>query len=134
MKLQKQTLFGGADAPPHERGNCFATCIASLIGFDVSDVPNFVANGGDWFADTINWLNDIGLGIISFNSDPSDIGHYKDAILIASGPGPRGHRHSVLWQGGKLFWDPHPSNSGLLRADEWEVLIVNDFIKWSYLK
>lgn len=39
MKRQRQTTFGGPDAPPAEVGNCFATCVASLFGIDVADVP-----------------------------------------------------------------------------------------------
>ena len=128
MRLQHQTTFGGVDAPLAERGNCYATCIASLLAVDVKDVPNFCARHESWYEDTNRWLASWGLAVLCFPFDPflTVPEQRQDIILIASGPGPRGHRHSVLWRGGRLFHDPHPSSLGLLSADEFDLLVVAD--------
>lgn len=130
MKLQHQTTFGGADAPPEEQGNCYATCIASLLGVDASRVPNFVTHGDDtYFEETSSWLAQRGLALMAFANNPvCDVPEWRDRVtMIASGPGPRGHEHAVLWRGGRLLHDPHPSGDGLVsEPDCFELLVVID--------
>jgi hypothetical protein len=139
MHYQKQTTFGGAESSPEERGNCFAACIASLIGVPLKKVPNFMAiyqpekgEADPWYDNVLEWLGRFGLVLMSYESDPfleaaaaSEM--HKRTIMVASGPGPRGHRHCVLWRYGKLHHDPHPSDDGLVGPpDLYEVLVVVD--------
>jgi len=117
MKLQRQTLFGGKE------GNCFAACVASLLGLDLSDVPNFCARQ-TWWVDLIDWVRPFGLRPLSFptrgRTDEWATWFAPDQVVIASGPAVRGFDHSTLYLDGKLFWDPHPSGDG--------ILLVNDVI------
>ena len=132
MRLQRQTTFGGPAAPVPERGNCGSTCIACILGLDTSEVPNFCGaedadDSGNWFTAAQRWLAPRGLALAEFNTNPGTWGEqYAPIVSIASGPGPRGHSHSVLWQHGKLLHDPHPSGDGLIEATSWCILIVVD--------
>jgi len=94
---------------------------------DVANVPNFCAiKDNSWFSQSQQWLAERGLMSMNFRFNPFEDPAYHHGISIAAGPGPRGHQHAVLWQGTKLFHDPHPSGAGLLKATEWEVLVVAD--------
>lgn len=42
-----QTKTGNGHAPPEERGDCFAACIASILGLPLDALPN--AHGEGWF-------------------------------------------------------------------------------------
>ena len=125
MKLQHQTTFGGANAPENEIGNCYATCIASILGLPVEFVPNFCAKE-DWYSISQKWLGERGLMSICFTFDPFESEAYSHGISIASGPAIRGHEHAVLWKNGKLFHDPHPSGAGLIKATNWEIFSILD--------
>lgn len=122
MKPQLQTTFGGEDAPDQEKGNCFATCVATVLGIDVAGVPNFCVKES-WWTDTQGWLGERGLALIS-----CEVRDWAPAaaLSIASGPGPRGHRHCVVYDGNGLVHDPHPSGGGLLKVDAHEFFIVVD--------
>lgn len=39
MKPVMQTKRGGSGAPPEERGDCLAACLASLLEVPIEDVP-----------------------------------------------------------------------------------------------
>jgi hypothetical protein len=129
MKPQHQTTFGGPDAPPEERGNCFAVAIASLLGVDAAHVPNFI-RADDYIEETAAWMAERGLAIIGFETNPvAFVPQWRDRVTtIASGRSPRGDwEHAVLWRGGKLLHDPHPSGDGIVGAPTYyEVLVVID--------
>ena len=125
--FQKQTKFGGADSPKEEIGNCFSTCIASLFGLPTTEVPNF-CDTKRWRERVDKWLEERGFVIVTYNEDPfkSAPELHSSVPMIASGMGPRGHRHSVLWQKGKLLWDPHPSGEGLIGyPEELEIIVFS---------
>jgi hypothetical protein len=129
MKFHTQTKFGGKDHPEEERGDCFTACIASLVGVELSEIPNFCAYDDEWPSNCKEWLFERGIVRVVFSSYPiaeSVAEEYKELVLIASGPGPRGHRHAVLWKNNDLLWDPHPSRDGLLKAEEFDMLVVFD--------
>lgn len=115
-----QTIL--AEDPSGERGNCFATCIASILEAPLAEVPNF-CNSDLWRWDLNRWLAPRGLTYV----DVSLPGDARDELVefwgyhVISGDGPRGHRHSVVGLKGEIVWDPHPSRAGLLgKPDDWE--------------
>lgn len=132
LRCQLQTTFGGVDAPDAEKGNCFSAALASLLAVPLSTVPNFMTAGpgGEWYVAANEWLLARGLVLCCFECDPFGAlpeRAYRNAPLIASGMGPRGHRHSVLWLAGELLHDPHPSGAGLVgEPDVYDVLAVVD--------
>lgn len=126
MKLQKQTIFG----KPY--GNCFATCVACIFGLDVSEVPNFCApengEGGAWFEVVESWCRARGWLPLNF---PSQGGHMPGwvppgCVTIASGPAARGLDHATVYRGSELLWDPHPSDAGLERIDDFILFVALD--------
>lgn len=125
---RKQTVVG-------EGGNCWSTCIANILGLRPDAVPNFcVLHPNDWLNKANCWLIERhGLLLMHYRGenplDPDPM--FKQAtLLIASGMGPRGHRHSVLWRDGAMVHDPHPSGDGLVGPpDEWEILLAADLSK-----
>lgn len=137
MKFQDQTTFGGPMSVPEELGNCYATCIASILGVRLDTMPNFCAlEGGHWMTETNKWLSAHGIVCSTWNSDPfGPHPEYTEAITIASGKSPRGPwNHSVVWKNKKVLWDPHPSRAGLEgEPTEWDVLLIADASKLRYL-
>lgn len=123
-----QTIL--ADDPSGECGNCFATCIASILEVPLDDVPNF-CRWDDWLERTCQWLAPRGF----FYLDVTLPGDARDELVrfwgyhVIAGDGPRGHRHAVVGLKGEIVWDPHPSRAGLLgEPHDWEYgLLVKTF-------
>jgi hypothetical protein len=117
LSHQKQTIFGNG------KGNCFAACIASLIGTPLAEVPNFCLSES-WLGDSIDWLRERGWGATFIyhqkpdHNAPVDCLLWSSLPLIATGRSPRGEwNHCVVVDSaGKLVHDPHPDNTGILTA------------------
>lgn len=113
-------------------GNCFSACIASILEMRITDVPTFVVEK-DWWRATNAWLAGRGLTFVDFKYD--DIGNvcgplFNEVFCILSGPSPRDKtkQHSVVgvierdpgserMVRGRMIFDPHPSNDGILSVD-----------------
>ena len=98
MKLVTQTKLG-------DKGNCFQACLASILELDIDSIPVWEANC--WQEQVENWLEQFGIRMVVLN------GPLDGAIGIATGEGPRGRRHAVVWYKGCIIWDPYPSRAGL---------------------
>lgn len=121
MKRHHQTLFG------EKVGNCFATCIACLLDLDVDAVPNFCASPSRWWDDARRWLGDRGITPVMIEPpDGLDLDEFlPETLFIASGRSPRGdYMHSVIYRGGSLLHDPHPSGDGLLGHPQDVIFLV----------
>lgn len=95
-------------------GNCFAACVASLLDLPLWMVPPFedmFGRGGSvWRVRADEWLERMfKLEIEDALPDAADLPEF----YIANGPSSRGVMHSVIYSGGNLVHDPHPSNEGL---------------------
>lgn len=116
-----QTILG-------EQGNCFSTCIASILELPLEDVPHF-CDFDDWFTVTNDWLRERGLSYIEM---PYPIDNWGSELVaglgyhLIHGPAKRGFLHSCVGYAGKIVHDPHPSNAGLLRQDEIGLLVPLD--------
>ena len=110
------------------KGNCWAACIASLVEANIDDVPNFILDP-DWFKATQEWLAERGWGLIQLKW-PEEIYDWQwpNCLVIMSGRGPRGVRHSVIcrlqmrnesgYAETHLVHDPYPGGSGLLKQTD----------------
>lgn len=105
MTPHRQIHFGAG------YGSCFATAIASVLDMDLGAVPNFAAFGpGTWFDALLLWAKSAKVHVDRvFPGDDMPPGP-----VVAGGVGPRGPRHCVVWQDGKMLHDPHPSDAGLV--------------------
>lgn len=71
---------------------------------------------GVWWTRTVEWLGERGITPLMCRlSAESEIDELlPNTYSIASGKSPRGDfDHSVLYFGGKMIHDPHPSDAGL---------------------
>jgi len=122
MKPVDQTVFG-------DNGNCFIACIASILELAPESIPEQVWNiptSSPWLANIEPWLENLGLimvfieGITFMDCMP------VNTWMIATGAGPRGRRHSVVWKDGAMAHDPHTSRDGIERVEELTFLVQKD--------
>jgi hypothetical protein len=100
-------------------GNCFAACLASLLDLPLWMVPPFEEmfgrGAGQWQWRAEEWLERLfRLDLVTTG------GHVADRLpeyYIANGPSPRGVKHSVIYQGGAIVHDPHPSGAGITEVE-----------------
>lgn len=143
--MQKQTLFGEGN------GNCFAACVASLLGVDLSDVPNLNhqdldKDGSYWIWRWNKWLGKLGYGITCLpyhtgegcdDNEPYYIDLATGQYVIVTGMSPRDFsmHHSIICvidnkigeQGERRIvvkgvFDPHPDNDWVVGSDHMIVL------------
>ena len=117
---QDQTVFAGGESG--EPGNCWAASIASIVGFPIHIVPNFVAKPL-WLLETQRWLNSYGWGLVKIPWPKCPFGgQFPPSVVVLSGWGPRGVGHSVVGRveldkegiaSLRIIHDPHPSRAGL---------------------
>lgn len=113
-----QTTFGGPDAEPADRGNCFSAALASILHLPIDEVPRFCEFGDDedWQPHICRFLAKFGFAYVEVELTE----YTTDALLphlgycLISGKSPRGHRHTVVGKGMTLVHDPHPSGDMLL--------------------
>lgn len=108
-----QTRFGAVD------GDCFAACVATLLGLPLAEIPNFCAPeqldaDGRWWPNFRAWCAARGLEAVCLLAADQPPGAVPDFDAIGSGPSPRGaFLHATVWRNGRLWHDPHPSRAGL---------------------
>lgn len=108
MKKVYQTLFGEG------KGNCFQACVASIFEMSLGEVPHFCLVPEDkWYGEYVRWLQKKGYSTIMVEAKDLDKGNYKDCILIVSGYGPDGVRHSVIYKNGKILHNPNKNGKGI---------------------
>jgi len=106
-------------------GDCWACCIAAVLGIPRNEVPHFLQedpSGQRMDPDTQRWLNNRGFVLIHVEGADFNYPRWAGETVpmlpvIAAGPTPRskrvGQHHAVVMLGGKLVYDPHPSDDGL---------------------
>jgi hypothetical protein len=121
MTAQKQTRLSDPEHP--KKGNCFTACLASILDMPIEQVPNFIDFGQDWFEPFYKFLREHGF-------EYHGLRHGTDALTYEPGidgyyiVGGKSHRefamsgHAVVFRHGKMIFDPHPSNDGLLSIEE----------------
>lgn len=112
-----------------DKGNCFAACLATVLGLPLDAVPNFCARGTKWWRDLQEWLDEKGLVAISVELTASSLGWLPAGIpVILSGKSPRGDwLHAVVGVtescGFRLYHDPHP-DGGFLAEEPTSALFI----------
>lgn len=116
-------------------GNCESATIATLLGLSIEDVPSFwegidaitlnnEGQGEAYQANLNRFLKTKGLTSISLGvaGEPSEsdinwvisISKALGVKHLVSGISPRGHNHSVIYENGELWHDPHPEGGGVI--------------------
>lgn len=128
MKKVMQTITGLG-------GNCEGATIATLLGLNIEDVPSFwegidikttdTDESGVIYQENLNsFLRQHGYRMLNLgvtkNPKAQDInwviGVSKaiGAKHLVAGISPRGHMHSVIYENGELWHDPHPEGGGVI--------------------
>lgn len=121
-----------------EYGDCHRTAIACLLGVDRDTVPNFGVHYGNGtaFADAERaFLKSIGLASVSvvYSGELDDVLRTMGAVnpnayYLLAGTSKTGLGHSVIGHGGKILWDPHPDDVGIVGPMEdslyWVTFLV----------
>ena len=98
-------------------GDCWKTCIASILDLPMEAVPHFVESKGDWWAETRQFIDAAtdGTKEILWWEHVPNAPHGID-YFIATGDSPRGDfQHAVIANSdGQIIHDPHPSRAGLV--------------------
>jgi hypothetical protein len=111
-------------------GDCQRAVIASLLDLPIQEVPHFLGESkndavGYWTL-LQKFLRDKGYAwlVVPAKSGAAFFGAEEESIYHEiSGPSPRGSclTHAVVGCDGKIVFDPHPSNAGLVGdPSEWE--------------
>jgi hypothetical protein len=107
-------------------GNCQQAAVASLLGLDLSDVPNFIKHPHGFWQSFWEFMAGRGLVVIELSGE-----RHFDCYHLAYGPSPRGISHAVVYRYGKLAHDPHPSRAGLLNVETTALVVPGALADWS---
>lgn len=128
MKKVMQTITGLG-------GNCEGATIATLLGLNIEDVPSFwegidikttdTDESGVIYQENLNsFLRQHGYRMLNLgvtkNPKAQDINWVIEvskaigAKHLVAGISPRGHMHSVIYEDGQLWHDPHPEGGGVI--------------------
>lgn len=128
--FQKQTKF--ADPEKGLFGNCHITCLANLMGLPVEWCPRieemFACKKpvGFWGAVTNLWLKHYDKMLVCVNKEFIEQYEKTANYYLVSGISPRfaDQYHQVIYQQGKLAFDPHPDDTGIIEEDVvYEILV-----------
>lgn len=134
----KQTLFPDPDVPG--KGNCFASCLASILELPLADVPHVMMHN-DWRQQTNRWLAErFGLGLVEVDieNNPPRLFHLPPKLLVIVSGRTERHAtrlHSVIGrvQESGCTWeylhDPHPDDTFLTAATMVMWLVPLDPVK-----
>lgn len=112
--IQTRLYVGPAEEETiRQRGNCFPTVIACMMGKDsaedVIQIQEYYDMPDDgWISVLYEWLFEQGY-------EWDNIGNhlYDDSYYLVTGRTERGTIHICIYQNGKLYHDPHPDGAGL---------------------
>lgn len=129
MKEVYQTLYGGGDSPPQERGDCYKACVASILELPMDEVPDYqempLEDAEAWRQAWKDWFADCGLYLMAFATEgylppESPPGYYIGHLKLP----PHGIWHSVVCYNGEVVHDPMGPNR---RYDPEDVEIYEVF-------
>lgn len=137
MRLVYQTRFGGPDDPVEKQGNCFAACVASLLGLQLEEAEIYMvgldtlaAVENRWWQAFVDWCAERDLVPLWLpwgdKATPEQYAGGRPGLrYIVCGQSARGLGHAVVYLDGKLDHDPHPDGGGLVSGsvDAYVVLV-----------
>lgn len=99
-------LYDPANEVVH--GNCLQAAVASVLELPLDAVPHF-SQFAWWDAAMELWARGRGLTVRKWLTET-----IPDERCVLGGQSERGVLHSVVGEGGRIVWDPHPSRAGLV--------------------
>lgn len=123
MLMQKQLICHGED-----NGDCFRTCVASILELPVENVPNVNTsnqNSEEFWELNNAWAMSKGFKYVTIYLEKHNWIIIADILCIAIAQSPRrdDQYHAVVWCNG-IIHDPHPSNAFLAKSPTEFTLLV----------
>ena len=119
-----QTII--SDETKNIHGNCFPSCLASILEIPLHEVPTFQNMGNNWFTVLWDFLISKGYEFHGTGKKENALIYDKgiDGYYIVNGSSPRGFKrgHSVVYYRGKLVHDPYLGGNGVL--DIWSFYMI----------
>lgn len=108
-------------------GDCFRTCIASILEVPVDHIPNHIEDD-DWYDKFNDICGKYGYRLITLvNTSRKTWSYIVDGCwCIAQGTSIRGVRHCCIAKGSEIVHDPHPSRAGLEKIYGYVVFVATD--------
>ena len=116
-------------------GNCEGATLATLLGLELSEIPDFwdgidikttdADESGDIYQENLNsFLKQHGYKMLNLGvtRDPTqrdinwviEVSKHLGVKHLVAGISPRGYMHSVIYENGELWHDPHPEGGGVI--------------------
>ena len=97
-------------------GDCFPSCLASILELPLAEIPEFSTEPDQWLADVQEWLATLGLYYVQVKPDDPALraafAQQGPLYHVIEGMSPRGGQHAVVGDRGRMVWDPHPKTDG----------------------
>ena len=131
MRKVYQTHTACTDDDP---GNCWAACIATMLGLAIEDVPDSFRwetdahEGWEHYAEFLKGYGFAPVAITLGESIKKFMGGTKYPFsTIVHGRSPRSDcNHGVIYRRGRLWHDPMPGGSGVLKIFQIELWLPLD--------
>lgn len=122
MKFIKQTRTGKGE------GNCLCACIASLLEIDIDIFPNVKDEHG-WQVEFNEWfLREHGHEVVLIDFQDREYVLPKSILIAVVNVPDNDETHAVLWQDGKLIFDPSPyKDRGILGKPKYYILLIKNY-------
>lgn len=108
-----------------KRGNCVQAAVASILEFDINDVPNFIAitEPQEWGLHFRKFFQQHGITALRISGDFITDGYY---LAVGNTNRSDDVLHMCVYFDGELAHDPHPSKAGLTKITDVYLLIPHD--------
>lgn len=114
-----QTTFNEENTCDSPVGNCFSSCLATILDYKIEDVPNFASiessdgtkDGGKMYDLANDWLEPTGIYITEYNKNKHYLFGYTIRIDRLEWKGEVCH-HAVVCYDGKEVHNPYPFGPG----------------------
>ena len=107
-------------------GNCFPSCLASIMEIPLEQVPALQILGTNWFPTLWDFLIEQGYEFHGTGKKENALTYDKgiDGYYVVNGASPRGFKrgHSVVYKNGLLVHDPYPGGKGL--QEIWSFFMI----------
>jgi hypothetical protein len=113
-------------------GNCFASVIACILD---KDSPEDVIQIQEYYETDPNWMDQLSYWLDNhrweLSNKPQGHDYNTDQLYLVSGRSPRNpsNSHICIYQRGILYYDPHPTHSGIVTEEYfYDLLPYPEFI------
>jgi hypothetical protein len=100
MKAIWQTRF------EDKSGDCLSAAIASILEWDLDEIPNFSFYGNQFYPKLWEWLKERNIGIMAIDNIPTGF-----HLIKVRSPRVSGAYHELVGLNGERIHDPHPKGN-----------------------